>query len=125
MNKNIQKNIHHSDDENQAGYLYIKSGSGYEKIHYNDIYFIEGYENYIKVNCTQKIILSLNTMKSTSAKLESHGFVRVHRSFIINLTKIEKILDRAFVINGKTIQIGKSYKKQIQSLVKSLVGRPS
>lgn len=107
-------------DDITRTYFFVKAGQGFEKIEFSKIYYVEGYENYIKIVCEHKTILSLNTMKNAESLLSPRGFVRIHRSFIINMSKVDSIQDQAFIINGKVLSVGKSYKKSIQQLVKSL-----
>ena len=55
----------------------------------------------------------LSTMKDIISKLSSEDFVRVHRSFIVRIDKIESIEDNYIVINNKQINIGKAYKDDL------------
>jgi DNA-binding LytR/AlgR family response regulator len=100
-------------------FFFIKSDSGLIKIDYDKILYIEGMENYVRIVCENKSIVSLTTMKAMEIKLAKDKFLRIHRSFIINMDKVDKVLDFNFYINNKAIQVGKSYKKIILEILKN------
>lgn len=97
-------------------FLFLKSEYKIRRINFNDILYIEGLKDYIKVYTTgeDKPVLSLNSMKSLEQKLPEEKFMRVHRSFIVNLDKIETI-ERSRIIFGKTyIPVSDQYKDKFQ-----------
>ena len=97
-------------------FLFLKSEYKIRRINFNDILYIEGLKDYIKVYTTgeDKPVLSLNSMKSLEQKLPEDRFMRVHRSFIVNLNKID-IIERSRIIFGKTyIPVSDQYKDKFQ-----------
>jgi len=97
-------------------FLFLKSEYKIRRINFNDILFIEGLKDYIKVHTieNEKPILSLNSMKSLEQKLPEDRFMRVHRSYIVNLDKIDTI-ERSRIIFGKTyIPVSDMYKEKFQ-----------
>jgi DNA-binding LytR/AlgR family response regulator len=97
-------------------FLFLKSEYKIRRINFNDILYIEGLKDYIKVYTTggDKPILSLNSMKSLEQKLPEEKFMRVHRSFIVNLERIDTI-ERSRIIFGKTyIPVSDQYKDKFQ-----------
>jgi two-component system, LytTR family, response regulator LytT len=102
--------------EANSQFLFLKSEYKIRRINFNDILYIEGLKDYIKVYTTgeDKPVLSLNSMKSLEQKLPESKFMRVHRSFIVNLEKIETI-ERSRIIFGKTyIPVSDQYKDKFQ-----------
>ncbi len=91
--------------------IFIKSDSKLVQISTNQIYWIEALGNYMRVITEEGKYTILSTMKDVAAKLPSDNFVRVHRSFIVRLDKIESIEDNYIVINDNQINIGKAYKE--------------
>jgi DNA-binding LytR/AlgR family response regulator len=79
--------------EASSQFLFLKSEYKIRRINFNDILYIEGLKDYIKVYTTgeDKPVLSLNSMKSLEQKLPETKFMRVHRSFIVKLYKIDTI----------------------------------
>jgi DNA-binding LytR/AlgR family response regulator len=97
-------------------FLFLKSEYKIRRINFNDILYIEGLKDYIKVYTTgeDKPVLSLNSMKSLEQKLPEEKFMRVHRSFIVNLDRIDTI-ERSRIIFGKTyIPVSDQYKDKFQ-----------
>jgi DNA-binding LytR/AlgR family response regulator len=102
------------DANNQ--FLFLKSEYKIRRINFNDILYIEGLKDYIKVYIAgeDKPVLSLNSMKSLETKLPEEKFMRVHRSFMVNLDKIETI-DRSRIVFGKNyIPVSDQYKAKFQ-----------
>lgn len=100
-------------------FLFLKSEYKIRRINFNDILYIEGLKDYIKVYTTSedKPVLSLNSIKSLEQKLPDERFMRVHRSFIVNLDRIETI-ERSRIIFGKTyIPISDQYKDKFQEFL--------
>jgi len=111
----LEANSHPSIEANNQ-FLFLKSEYKIRRINFNDILYIEGLKDYIKVYTTgeDKPVLSLNSMKSLEQKLPETRFMRVHRSFIVNLERIDTI-ERSRIIFGKTyIPVSDQYKDKFQ-----------
>jgi DNA-binding LytR/AlgR family response regulator len=87
--------------------LFIRSNSSLVKINFDDIYFLEADANYTKVNTTDINYSIRASLKVLQKKLGDRRFVRVHKSFLINLEKIEIIQSEFIQIMGKEIPIGR------------------
>lgn len=98
-----------SSQEVQLNSLFIKVNYEIMKVNLKDIDLIEALDDYIKIYIKPNPVLTLMTLKSIQEKLPSRDFVRVHRSFIIPLAKIEKFSKSKVWIAGKEIPIGSSY----------------
>jgi DNA-binding LytR/AlgR family response regulator len=102
--------------EANSQFLFLKSEYKIRRINFNDILYIEGLKDYIKVYTSgdDKPVLSLNSIKSLEQKLPEDKFMRVHRSFIVNLDKIDTI-ERSRIIFGKVyIPVSDQYKDKFQ-----------
>lgn len=100
-------------------FLFVKSEYKIRRINFDDILYIEGLKDYIKVYLTSepKPILSLNSMKSMEQKLPPDKFMRVHRSFIVNLSRVS-IIERSRIIFGKVyIPVSDNYKDKFQEFI--------
>ncbi|MBS1918200.1 MAG: response regulator transcription factor [Bacteroidetes bacterium] len=98
-----------SNQELQEGYIFVKSDYQMVKINIKDILYIEGLDDYIKIYLPQKSVLTLMTLKTIAQKLPAKEFFRVHRSYIVPITKIENISKSKVKIADKEIPIGISY----------------
>ena len=97
-------------------FLFLKSEYKIRRINFNDIQYVEGLKDYVKVYLLHedKPILSLSSMKAMEEKLPASHFMRVHRSFIVNLDKIE-VIERSRIVFGKTyIPVSDQYKEKFQ-----------
>jgi two-component system, LytTR family, response regulator LytT len=102
--------------ESNDKFLFLKSEYKIIRINFNDILYIEGMKDYVKVFLKNepKPVLSINSMKSLEAKLPESRFMRVHRSFIVNLERVE-VIERSRIVFGKVyIPISDQYKEKFQ-----------
>ncbi len=100
-------------------FLFLKSEYKIRPINFNDILYIEGLKDYIKVfiKGEAKPILSLSSVKAIESKLPEAQFMRVHRSFIVNLDQIE-VIDRSRIVFGKEyIPVSDQYKEKFQEFL--------
>lgn len=120
--KDIFENKLDKDEEE----IFIKKNSALVKLKYNDIIWIEALENYVVVNTYNDKYTIHFTMKAIEAQMPQNTFKRVHRSYIVNAKKIERIEDNSIVVkinDGlKTIPIGKAYKERFMSEI-NLMGK--
>lgn len=94
-------------------YLFLKVEYQLVRLALNDILYIEGLKDYVKVwlKSSEKPVLSLMSLKSLDEKLPSKRFMRVHRSFIVSLNKINSITRNALQIGKINITVGDQYKE--------------
>lgn len=98
-----------SSQELQLNSIFVKVNYEIMKINLKDLELIEALDDYIKLYIKPNPVLTLMTLKSIQEKLPARDFVRVHRSFIVPLNKIEKFSKTKLVVAGKSIPIGSSY----------------
>jgi DNA-binding LytR/AlgR family response regulator len=105
--------------EANSEFLFLKSEYKIRRINFNDILYIEGLKDYIKVFLANepKPILSLNTIKSLESKLPATKFMRVHRSFIVNLDRIQTVERFRIVFGKEYIPVGDQYKDKFQEFL--------
>lgn len=97
--------------------IYVKSDYKLVQIKLKDILYVEGLKDYVKIYVENepRAILSLMSMKMMEERLPSSHFIRVHRSFIVQKSKI-KIIDRGRLVFGKEyIPVSDSYKQELQN----------
>jgi DNA-binding LytR/AlgR family response regulator len=100
-------------------FLFLKSEYKIRRINFNDILYVEGLKDYVKVFLAHedKPVLSLSSMKAMEEKLPGDHFMRVHRSFIVNLDKIA-VIERSRIVFGKTyIPVSDQYKDRFQEFL--------
>lgn len=100
-------------------YIFVKSDYKLIKIDLKDLIYVEGLKDYLKyytVN-SEKPILSLKSMKSLEEELSSKNFMRVHRSFLVNLKKITTIERNRIIFGEKYIPVSEKYKENFQKFI--------
>ncbi|MGC8750249.1 LytR/AlgR family response regulator transcription factor [Hydrotalea sp.] len=98
-----------SSQELQLNSIYVKVNYEMMKINLKDIELIEALDDYIKIHIKPYPVLTLMTLKNMQEKLPEKEFVRVHRSYIIPISKVEKFNKNKIYVAGKEIPIGSSY----------------
>jgi DNA-binding LytR/AlgR family response regulator len=99
--------------------IFVKSEYKLLQINLDDIRYIEGLKDYVKIYTEQSPhpILSLMNMKAIEQMLPSSRFIRVHRSFIVQKSKIREIERNRIVFGNVYIPIGDSYKQAFQDFI--------
>ncbi len=102
-----------------ASSIFVKSGYRMEKIELNDILYIENQKDYVKyhLESAKEPVSSLMSMQSLEEKLPSGQFMRVHRSFIVNLNKIKTIERNCIVFGKEYIPVSDSYKEKFLEFI--------
>ncbi|HEX8334501.1 MAG TPA: LytTR family DNA-binding domain-containing protein [Segetibacter sp.] len=108
-----------SSQEMQLASIFLKVDYQLMKINLKEVELIEGLDDYIRIHLKPKPILTLMTLKSLQAKLPSTEFIRIHRSYIVPINKIESFGKNKVRVSGKDIPIGSSYTEVYQQLLKS------
>lgn len=111
-----------SANEKKSSYDFILVKTGYNtiRINYKDILFCEGLKDYIKIHIPGKTVVTLNSLKKFEEILPDELFVRVHKSFIVPLSKIDSIQHNRIAIGKTMIPIGDNYKSVFNQKILSL-----
>ncbi len=97
---------------NNSNFLFIKSDRRHHKLNYNDIVFVEGLKDYVIIHTkTQKLITAMN-LKTIHQKLISNLFLRVSKSYVVNIDYVESFDNHTLYGNNFEIPLGEVYKKE-------------
>lgn len=107
---------HHSSG-NGPEYLFIKSGYKVHKVLYSEIDFLEGLRDYVAVHVDGKKLLTQQSMKSFEEVLPHDRFVRIHKSYIIALSKIEFTERNRVKVAGELLPVSDTYKTDFHSRI--------
>jgi len=97
----------------EIDFLFIKAEEKLIKLVKDDIYYIESMRDYVKFVTTGKSYVTYSTLKSLEEKLTGQTFLKVHRSYIININKIDDIRGNTIYLQGNQIPIGKGHKDEL------------
>ena len=98
----------------------MKSGHEHIKVQTEEILFIKSDADYTEIVLDQKKYLSQESLKHWLQVLNPEVFYRVHKSYIINVSKVEVIGSSELVIGGHTIPVGLTYRNQLLERIKTL-----
>ncbi len=94
-------------------FIFVRSDRRMKKVNFIDIFYIESYGDYVKIHCQSNAIITRETISNIEAKLPQHQFIRIHRSFIISIPKIDSFSNEEIILNNKSIPISRNYKPEV------------
>lgn len=109
--KSPQQNI--VPNEITADYFFIKCDYRYERIYFDQVLFVEAMQNYVTIHTSKGKYITLLYMKNVEQNLNKNDFIRVHKSFIVSVSKIESIENNEIVIQSHRIPISRNYREQV------------
>ncbi len=121
VNKFLDENILiHSDKKEElihekSNFIFVRSDRKMIKVNFSEVNYIESLGDYLKIHLSNKTIITRETITSIEAKLPKKNFLRIHRSFIVSINKIESFTNEFVEINNKAIPISRSYKNDVKS----------
>jgi DNA-binding LytR/AlgR family response regulator len=111
------KNVPQQSNDNRD-FIFIKSDYKTIKVNFEDIIYIEGLKDYCKIYTTTGSILTLRSMKTVEQILPKERFARIHRSYIISISKIKMISKNQVIVNDDIhIPISESFKDNFNSII--------
>lgn len=97
----------------EKDYIVLKADKKNYKIRYSDILFIESLDNYIKVHTSDYSIICYEKLSGIEKELPISEFIRIHRSYIINLAKVGVFTSAYVEIGDRKFTIGRNYKDEV------------
>jgi two-component system LytT family response regulator len=111
------KYIQHHPEEDK--YIFIRCDGKFEKILLSDILYIEGLKDYVKIVLRDigKTLVTAMNVKTIAEKLPFHMFIRIHRSYLVNVNRIKSVDKHTLCVQETALPIGDSYKKKVFKLL--------
>jgi len=106
-----------SKENVKADYFFIKCGSKFEKILFDDLLYAEALENYVKIYTQSKMYITYLTFKGLEEYLSPEKFIRVHKSYIVSLSKIENLDNELIKIAEHEIPLSRHYRAEVMNKV--------
>jgi len=119
VNKYLDENISVSNEvekvvkEDQSDFIFVRSDRKMIKVNFSEIDFIESFSDYIKIHLEDKTIVTRETISNIEAKLPQKDFLRIHRSYIVSISKIDSFTNEFIEVKKKAHPISRSYKKDV------------
>lgn len=102
-------------------FIFVKADKKLVKVNFNEVLYIEGLKDYVIIRMKDQRVITLQTMKSLEDKLPASIFKRVHRSYIVNLNKIDAVVGNMIEVEekgqAKHIPVGKNYRDELLELI--------
>ena len=114
----LGKPLHQNKSQEAPNSLITKVDGIDKSIAVNEIYYIQSFGNYLKIFLKNKMILATDTIKNAEDKLTKLGFIRCHRSFLVNSEFVAEYNDHIVLEDQKVIPIGTIYKREVERLLK-------
>ncbi|MEI6435133.1 MAG: LytTR family DNA-binding domain-containing protein [Bacteroidota bacterium] len=118
-----RESAHHETregDKPEDNFLFIKSSKKTFKVNLDQILYIEALGDYVKIFTTDKMIVSYQSLKNIETLLPAKQFPRIHKSFIIALSRIDMIEGNQVKIRDRLIPVGTNYKTEFEKLIRSV-----
>ena len=98
-------------------YIFVKAEGKLEKIHFTDILFAEGLENYVAIYTHEKKVITHLTLKMLQEKLPSGSFIQPHKSYIVAIEKIGSIEGNILHVRNYQVPISKYQKEEVMEKI--------
>lgn len=95
-------------------FLFAKKGAKYQRVPLSDILWLEALENYVIIHTDKDKFVVYATLKSIESKLPAEDFFKTHRSFLVNIDKVEGYEDGYVYIHGKPLPVSRSAKDELK-----------
>ena len=105
------------NDSQKADHLYVKTGYEQIKVMYEDILYLEAAGNYVNFVLKDKTILSRSTFNEAINQLPADKFIRIHRSYLVSVNKVDKMEKHQLTINKDRIPVGEAYSQNLSAIV--------
>lgn len=114
----VQVRKDEQDAETGSDHIFIKADGKLVRLENEDILFVESMGDYVKFITADKKYITHNTIKNLEAQLDGQRFMKVHRSFIVNMSRIDDIQENSLYIRGVNIPISKAHKGKVMQRIK-------
>ncbi len=98
-------------------YIFLKADRKMVKVYLKDILYIESLKDYVRIKMAHKDVISLQKISFLEQKLPEDCFLRIHRSFIVPVKKIEAFSNNVIEIDGTELPIGRNYKEKVLEIL--------
>lgn len=98
--------------------IFVKGDKKYHQIALAEILYLESYGSYVKIHLLNQMILTHETTSHFENILPKSAFLRIHKSYIVAIQKIETVAGNRLKIGDKSLPIGNFYKKAVKALIK-------
>jgi two-component system LytT family response regulator len=110
----------HVTNSHDAEFTFVKVDNKLMRVDFADVLYVEALGDYVHLVTNRSKLIVYSTMRAIEEKFPAQRFVRVHRSFIINIDFVQALEDNSLLINGKYIPIGQTYMRGLSQRLNKL-----
>ena len=113
----LQSRASATETQASTGYFFVKCGFRFEKIFVDDILYVEALQNYVTIFTTKGKFMTLLSLKQVELNLDERHFIRVHKSYVVSMSRIEAIENNEIYIQSARIPISRQYRDAVMERV--------
>ncbi len=110
-------NKHLSQTTENTGFIYVKADGMQVKVDFSKIRYIEAYGNYLKIHMEDKVVLTAEVLSEIMKRLPDKNFIRIHRSYIININHVVKLSGNQVFVSAKELPISTSHREGLLKIL--------
>jgi DNA-binding LytR/AlgR family response regulator len=97
-----------------ADSIFLKTDAGTERVRFVDLHLVEGYGNFVKCHLASgRMLLTAETIKQMERHLPARQFLRTHKSYLVNLTHVERLRGNVLLVGAREVPVGSTYREQV------------
>ena len=94
--------------------IFLKTDAGTERVRFADLLFVEGYGNFVKCHLAAgRVLLTAETMKHMESQLPAGQFIRTHKSYLVNLARVERLSGNVLLVGPREVPVGSTYRQEV------------
>ncbi|MCI1189383.1 LytTR family DNA-binding domain-containing protein [Hymenobacter sp. DH14] len=94
--------------------IFLKTDAGTERVRFAELLFVEGYGNFVKCHLASgRVLLTAETMKQMESQLPAGQFVRIHKSYLVNLASVERLSGNVLLVGARELPVGSTYRQEV------------
>ena len=94
--------------------LFLKTDAGTERVRFADLLIVEGYGNFVKCHlATGRVLLTAETLKQMENQLPAGQFLRTHKSYLVNLSAVERLSGNVLLVGPREVPVGSTYRQDV------------
>ena len=117
----LKESYDNEENTYEKGFFYVKADYKIVRINFNDILFIEGLKEYVRIHTGNKNIITYISMQRMMELLPKKYFFRVHKSYIVNLQRIESVQGNLISIGGQKVSLSKNQRNEFIARINKLL----
>jgi two-component system, LytTR family, response regulator len=109
-----------SSTQKANDFIFIRSDRKMIKLNFDAILYVESLSDYVKIFTTETMFITRETITNIASKLPQNAFLRIHRSYLVAISKIDSYTKELVEVNNKALPISRSFKTNVLSILENI-----